>query len=63
MTVLYGVLPPAMAWTIMQKKESEFSGQNSLSDAWPPPALIMLGLFACGIVVDQILLDTQALHS
>ncbi|XP_054783166.1 uncharacterized protein LOC129290419 isoform X3 [Prosopis cineraria] len=59
MTVLYGVLPPAMAWT-MQKREYEGSGAKSLSEAWP--ALIMVSLFACGIVVDQILQDTQALH-
>ncbi|XP_028796933.1 uncharacterized protein LOC114752359 isoform X1 [Neltuma alba] len=58
LTVLYGVLPPAMAWT-MQKKEYECSDEKSLSDAWP--ALIMVALFACGIVVDQILQDTQAL--
>ncbi|KAK4279684.1 hypothetical protein QN277_011423 [Acacia crassicarpa] len=59
MTVLYGVLPPAMAWT-MQKKQHECSGEKSLSDAWP--ALIMVALFACGILVDQILQDTQALQ-
>ena len=59
MTVMYGVLPPAMAWT-MKKKEYESSGEKSLSDAWP--ALIMVALFSCGIMVDQILQDTHALQ-
>ncbi|KAF7820130.1 Tyrosine-specific transport protein [Senna tora] len=45
MTVLYGVVPPAMAWR-MQKRESEVSGKksSSLSNAWPEAALIMLAL-------------------
>ncbi|KAI4351388.1 hypothetical protein L6164_005757 [Bauhinia variegata] len=60
MTVLYGVLPPAMAWT-MQKREHEFTDQKALSNA--RPALIVVGLFACAIVIDQILQDILALHS
>lgn len=59
MTVLYGVLPPAMAWT-MQKRGNEFCGPKSLSEAWP--ALILVGLFACGLVVEQLLQHTQPLH-
>ena len=59
MSVLYGVLPPAMAWA-MHKREAELSGQKELSNA--RPALIVVGLFACGIVVEQILQDILALH-
>lgn len=60
MTVLYGVLPPAMAWT-MHKSLHEFTDQKALSNA--RPVLILVGVFACGIVVEQILQDTLALHS
>ncbi|KAK7315509.1 hypothetical protein VNO77_34059 [Canavalia gladiata] len=60
MTVLYGVLPPAMAWA-MHKKEPEISDQNELLNA--NPALIVAELFACGIVVEQILQDILALTS
>ncbi|CAL0333396.1 unnamed protein product [Lupinus luteus] len=60
MTVLYGVLPPAMAWA-MHKREPELSEKNELSNAMP--ALIVVGLFACSIVVEQILQDILSLHS
>ncbi|RYR55918.1 hypothetical protein Ahy_A05g021750 [Arachis hypogaea] len=59
MSVLYGVLPPAMAWA-MDKGESKHSGERELSNA--RPALIVVGLFACGIVVEQIIHDLLALH-
>ncbi|MED6120797.1 hypothetical protein PIB30_024364 [Stylosanthes scabra] len=59
MSVLYGVLPPVMAWA-MDKGESEHSGERELSTA--RPKLIVVGLFACGIVVEQILHDFLALH-
>ncbi|KAE9592474.1 putative amino acid/polyamine transporter 2 [Lupinus albus] len=60
MTVLYGVLPPAMAWA-MHKREPELSDKKQLSNA--RPALIVVGLFASSIVVEQILQDILALHS
>ncbi|OIW01455.1 hypothetical protein TanjilG_30929 [Lupinus angustifolius] len=60
MTVLYGVLPPAMAWA-MHNREPELSDKKQLSNAMP--ALIVVGLFACSIVVEQILQDILALYS
>ncbi|WRX12940.1 Amino acid/polyamine transporter 2 - like 1 [Theobroma cacao] len=59
MTLLYGVLPPAMAWA-MQNREGEDSHQKALTR--PKPALFGVGLFACAIVVEQILQDFLALH-
>jgi len=60
MTVLYGVLPPAMAWA-MHKKEPELYGQKEFLNA--NVALVVAELFACGIVVEQILQDILALPS
>ncbi|KAH1206681.1 Tyrosine-specific transport protein [Glycine max] len=60
MTVLYGVLPPAMAWA-MHKREPELYGRKELLNA--NVALVVAELFACGIVVEQILQDIPALHS
>ncbi|CAJ1947966.1 unnamed protein product [Sphenostylis stenocarpa] len=60
MTVLYGVLPPVMAWA-MHKREPELYGQKNFLNA--NVALVVAELFACGIVVDQILQDILALHS
>ena len=59
MTMLYGVLPPAMAWAI-QNREGEDSDQKALTRA--RPALLGVGLFACGLVVEQILQDFLALR-
>ncbi|GLT70124.1 hypothetical protein SLA2020_422210 [Shorea laevis] len=59
MTVLYGVLPPAMAWA-MHGKEGEGPDHKALSGK--KPALVGLGLFACGIVLEQILQDLMALQ-
>ncbi|XP_057427869.1 uncharacterized protein LOC130721146 isoform X2 [Lotus japonicus] len=60
MTVLYGVLPPAMVWE-MQKREAEPSGQKEFLSA--RPALIVIELFACAIVLEQFLQDILALQS
>lgn len=60
MTMLYGVLPPAMAWA-MHDKEGEDADQKTLSKA--RPVLLGVGLFACGIVAEQILQDILALQS
>ena len=59
MTMLYGVLPPAMAWAI-QNREGEDSDQKALTRA--RPALLGVGLFACGLVVEQIVQDFLALR-
>ncbi|MED6114164.1 hypothetical protein PIB30_077647 [Stylosanthes scabra] len=59
MSVLYGVLPPVMAWA-MDKGKAKHSGERELSTA--RPTLIVVGLFACGIVAEQILHDFLALH-
>ncbi|KAG8390643.1 hypothetical protein BUALT_Bualt01G0105000 [Buddleja alternifolia] len=56
MMMLYGILPPAMAWA-MNKKRGE---ETAISKAGP--ALVGVGLFACGIVVEQILQDFSFLH-
>ncbi|KAJ1404888.1 Amino acid/polyamine transporter 2, partial [Sesbania bispinosa] len=60
MTVLYGVLPPAMAW-VMHKREPEDSGKNEFFNA--RSTLIVTELFACGIVLEQILQDILTLLS
>lgn len=60
MTMLYGVLPPAMAWARFNK-EQEDSEQKILSKA--RPVLVGAGLFACGIVAEQIVLDILILQS
>lgn len=60
MTMLYGILPPAMAWA-MHSKEKEDSEWEILSKA--RPVLVGAGLFACAIVAEQILLDILLLQS
>ncbi|KDP45099.1 hypothetical protein JCGZ_18541 [Jatropha curcas] len=60
MTMLYGVLPPAMAWAMHDRELREDNSEKVLSRA--RPALVGLGVFACGIVVEQILQDFSALH-
>ncbi|KAL1542478.1 tyrosine-specific transport protein-like [Salvia divinorum] len=55
MTVLYGVLPSAMAWAMKQKKQGEETEQTALSKSYP--AIFGVGLFSCGIVLQQILQD------
>ncbi|KAH9703663.1 hypothetical protein KPL70_011173 [Citrus sinensis] len=59
MTMLYGVLPPAMAWAV-HNQESKDSDRNELSRA--RPVVFAVGIFACGIVVEQVLLDFSAFH-
>lgn len=59
MTTLYGIFPPAMAWTLTKS-------QNTLPLAESMPlaglgrkfALVGIGLCACGVVLDQLLLDS-----
>lgn len=54
MTMLYGVLPPAMAWAL-DNKEGKDADQQALSRA--RPLLLGVGIFACGILVETILQD------
>lgn len=58
MTMLYGVLPPAMAWAMLDRN-SEDTEQKAFSNA--RPMLLGVGLFACGIVMEQILQDIPLL--
>ncbi|KAF8021906.1 hypothetical protein BT93_G2138 [Corymbia citriodora subsp. variegata] len=58
MTMLYGILPPAMAWAMHHSEECDDTEKNGLSRA--KPALVGVGLFACGIVMEQALQDLLA---
>ncbi|XP_057784577.1 uncharacterized protein LOC131001946 [Salvia miltiorrhiza] len=60
MTMLYGVLPPAMAWAMKQKKQAVEIEQTALSRSYP--AIFGVGLFSCGIVLQQILQDFSFLQ-
>ncbi|KAM5556041.1 tyrosine-specific transport protein [Rosa sericea] len=60
MTMLYGVLPPAMAWAMHNKERDNASDQKTLSRA--RPVLVVVGLLACGIVAEQILQDILIFH-
>lgn len=60
MTMLYGVLPPAMAWTMHNKERDDASNQKTLSRA--RPVLLAVGLLACAIVGEQILQDILTFH-
>ncbi|XP_058101790.1 uncharacterized protein LOC131245971 isoform X2 [Magnolia sinica] len=67
MTMLFGVLPPAMAWA-MHSKSCHGSNSNGGEDgrkvlSAAKPVLLAVGLFACGIVMEQILQDLSVLHS
>ncbi|KAM3287945.1 tyrosine-specific transport system [Capsicum chacoense] len=59
MTILYGILPPAMAWAMLNSE-----GQDSeMMISRARPALLSVGLVACAIVSLQILQDFSMLHS
>ncbi|XP_023540721.1 uncharacterized protein LOC111800990 [Cucurbita pepo subsp. pepo] len=60
MTMLYGVLPPAMAWAMHSRESEDTSFKTLLRER---PALFGLGLFACGIMVEQVLQDILKLQS
>ncbi|KAL6952696.1 hypothetical protein U1Q18_022011 [Sarracenia purpurea var. burkii] len=62
MTVLYGVLPPAMAWA-MHSRRCEGAEKDQKAILTGRPAILGIGLFACGIVMEQILQDLSILHS
>ncbi|XP_019052849.1 PREDICTED: uncharacterized protein LOC104594843 isoform X2 [Nelumbo nucifera] len=64
MTLLYGILPPAMAWVMRSSScigsRGEGSKQKILYHA--KPALLGVGLFACVIILEQILQDFLVLN-
>ncbi|KAJ6819380.1 uncharacterized protein M6B38_402875 [Iris pallida] len=72
MTILYGVLPPVMAWSLQHSRPATNSHKCSeeiglasdrrgtLSNV--KPILIGVGLFSCGIVMDQVFQDLTLLH-
>ncbi|KAL6123864.1 hypothetical protein ACLB2K_076381 [Fragaria x ananassa] len=60
MTMLYGVLPPAMAWAMHDKERDGASDGKTLSRT--RPVLVAVGLFGCGIVGEQILQDIHIFH-
>lgn len=60
MTILYGVLPPAMAWTMCNKERPDASDQKTLLRA--RPVLVAVGLLACTILGEQILQDILTFH-
>ncbi|KAK4836567.1 hypothetical protein QYF36_024775 [Acer negundo] len=69
MTMLYGVLPPAMAWAVYKRESDDGDSDRdrdsdgdrfALSGA--TPVVFVVGLFACCIVVEQILQDFSSLQ-
>ncbi|KAK9128112.1 hypothetical protein Syun_016909 [Stephania yunnanensis] len=73
MTLPYGVFPSAMALAMQSRRSTDASlangdkggnktdvGQLVLSEVRPVP--IGLGLFGCGIIMEQILQQVSALH-
>ncbi|ONK73533.1 uncharacterized protein A4U43_C04F32620 [Asparagus officinalis] len=63
MTILYGVLPPAMAWamqtTVAESNKAKVIQVNVDRTALcnVKPILIVAGLLSCGIVMEQVVLD------
>ncbi|KAJ4846673.1 hypothetical protein Tsubulata_019717 [Turnera subulata] len=60
MTILYGVLPPAMAWATRSKEQGDYDQKVMISRT--RPELLGVGICACGIVVEQIYQDFLTLH-
>ncbi|XP_074366254.1 uncharacterized protein LOC141707136 isoform X2 [Apium graveolens] len=59
MTILYGILPPAMAYVMYQRNYENMGNKTTMSRA--RLGLWGLGLFACSIVLEQILQDLSYL--
>ncbi|KAM7277289.1 hypothetical protein ACFE04_019155 [Oxalis oulophora] len=58
MTMLYGVLPPVMAWAMHNNRSKGEDTVTVSTGFWrAKTTLVGLGLFACGILVDQVLQD------
>ncbi|XP_044460971.1 tyrosine-specific transport protein 2-like isoform X2 [Mangifera indica] len=60
MTMLYGVLPPAMAWALHSEQPQD-ADRKTLSSV--KPLVFGAGLLACCIMVEQIFRDFSAFHS
>lgn len=60
MTMLYGVLPPAMAWALHSEQPQD-ADRKTLSSV--KPFVFGAGLLACCIMVEQIFQDFSAFHS
>lgn len=60
MTILYGVLPPAMALAMYHGNASDKEQKTEQSRA--RPALLGVGLFACAIIMEEILQDLSNLQ-
>ncbi|KAB1202693.1 Tyrosine-specific transport protein 2 [Morella rubra] len=59
MTMLYGVLPPAMAWAMLDRNSEDTETEGIFK--CEAHAALVVGLFACGIVMEQILQDIPLL--
>lgn len=57
MTVLYGIMPPAMCFALLQSEESRFPRANE-KKAFPLPggslSLVGMALCACGVIASQV---------
>ncbi|XP_050211834.1 uncharacterized protein LOC126661991 [Mercurialis annua] len=60
MTMLYGVLPPAMAWAMYDKQRDDSNQRKVLRIA--KPALAGIAIFACRVVIEQMFQDFSALR-
>lgn len=71
MMVLYGILPPAMAWARSSKiddkdedKDEQVDGlREGMSSHAVPVVLVGVAIFSCAVVVEQILQDLTCLTS
>lgn len=61
MTMLYGVLPPAMAWAMLYKNMESNDGKMAIRTQ--PVLLICVGLLASVILAGQFLQDLSTRHS
>ncbi|KAL5801716.1 hypothetical protein ACOSQ3_033348 [Xanthoceras sorbifolium] len=62
MTMLYGVLPPAMAWAVYNRESSENTDSDRFALTRAMPVVFAVGVVACCIVVEQIFQDFSSLQ-
>ena len=69
MTILYGVLPPLMAWRIVSKRSDLSSADTSKDDKGKmeitsgKPVLVAMGVFSVVMVCEQIFQDLVTLKA
>lgn len=73
MTILYGVLPPLMAWSIGSKLsdqnvglaevETSMGGKGKVDFTSAKPVLVGMGVFSVLMVFEQILQDLLSFNS